>query len=381
MDRNKRQRKPAIEGDTSSLPCEIVYNILSRLPVKSLMRFQCICKPWHAVISDPEFAKTHFSLNPRQRLLCSDSSGSFYSIDYESSCPAYSRKYSREERILFQLKNDDSIDCEERIFFPLKKDPKTQVLCSCNGLVLLRLHDDKKYALWNPSTRAYKEFLCPYDIYFFSLWGLCYDSSNHDYKVVLIQFYDPRLLLVYNLKSNSWKKIREFPCSIIGGDKYGGVIMNGNLHWVVVKGSEDIKSRAIVCFDLIEDEFKEVPQPNFGVVKIKFHVNIMGGCLCVYRDMSLNEIEDRFEVWVMKEYGMENSWTKLFIIPRKRSLYHLKILCFTKKGEVVMAANKERLVIYNPKEKKFGNLMKLKGDTRVTLTAISYLDTLVSPSW
>ncbi|CAO1939192.1 unnamed protein product [Urochloa humidicola] len=42
-----------------SLPEDIIFDVLSWLPVRSLCRFRCVCKAWRAVISDPAFAATH----------------------------------------------------------------------------------------------------------------------------------------------------------------------------------------------------------------------------------------------------------------------------------------------------------------------------------
>jgi len=34
---------------------ELIFEILSRLPVQDLIRFMSVCKAWHAIISDPFF--------------------------------------------------------------------------------------------------------------------------------------------------------------------------------------------------------------------------------------------------------------------------------------------------------------------------------------
>lgn len=39
------------------LPLDVVANMLSRLSVRSLVRFRCVCKQWRSLISDPIFIK------------------------------------------------------------------------------------------------------------------------------------------------------------------------------------------------------------------------------------------------------------------------------------------------------------------------------------
>ncbi|TVU08415.1 hypothetical protein EJB05_41819, partial [Eragrostis curvula] len=52
-----------MEEDCSSisLPEEIIFDVLSWLPVKSLFRFRCVSKGWRALISFPAFIATHKS--------------------------------------------------------------------------------------------------------------------------------------------------------------------------------------------------------------------------------------------------------------------------------------------------------------------------------
>ncbi|MFS7913393.1 putative F-box domain-containing protein [Helianthus anomalus] len=46
---------------TVSFPGEIIGEILSRLPVKSILRFRSVSKPWLSLISTPSFTKLHFT--------------------------------------------------------------------------------------------------------------------------------------------------------------------------------------------------------------------------------------------------------------------------------------------------------------------------------
>ncbi|TKY47881.1 F-box/kelch-repeat protein [Spatholobus suberectus] len=45
---------------SDSLPLELVREILLRLPVRSVLRFKCVCKSWLSVVSD----QLIFTLNP-----------------------------------------------------------------------------------------------------------------------------------------------------------------------------------------------------------------------------------------------------------------------------------------------------------------------------
>ncbi|CAN6688566.1 unnamed protein product [Malus baccata var. baccata] len=46
---------------TSKIGQDLLVNILSTLPPKSLMRFKCVAKWWRALINDPRFVDKHLS--------------------------------------------------------------------------------------------------------------------------------------------------------------------------------------------------------------------------------------------------------------------------------------------------------------------------------
>ncbi|XP_021998407.1 putative F-box protein At4g21240 isoform X1 [Helianthus annuus] len=52
-----------------SFPKEIIEDILSRLPVKSILRFKSVSKPWLSLISAPSFHNLHSAVGSRTTAL------------------------------------------------------------------------------------------------------------------------------------------------------------------------------------------------------------------------------------------------------------------------------------------------------------------------
>ncbi|KAK3158046.1 hypothetical protein QOZ80_2AG0132210 [Eleusine coracana subsp. coracana] len=58
----RKHSKETTEGnDNPWLPEDIIFDVLSRLPVKQLRQFRCVSKGWRALISDPAFAAAQSS--------------------------------------------------------------------------------------------------------------------------------------------------------------------------------------------------------------------------------------------------------------------------------------------------------------------------------
>nr|XP_020188640.1 F-box protein At3g49450-like [Aegilops tauschii subsp. strangulata] len=52
---------PSTAGAVVSLPDEIIFDILTRVPVNSACRFRCVSHEWRALISSPDFVAAHKS--------------------------------------------------------------------------------------------------------------------------------------------------------------------------------------------------------------------------------------------------------------------------------------------------------------------------------
>lgn len=80
---------------------DIITNILSRLPVKSISRFRCVSKTWCKLLNNPHFIKTQLNhalqnnvfsllvLSLRMGASICDNNYDIYSVDYDSITSTY----------------------------------------------------------------------------------------------------------------------------------------------------------------------------------------------------------------------------------------------------------------------------------------------------
>jgi hypothetical protein len=68
MGLNKRKRcKRRQQQQQRTIPDELVFEILIRLPVKSLVRFKAVSRAWQATISDPFFIRAQLECSKRRQ--------------------------------------------------------------------------------------------------------------------------------------------------------------------------------------------------------------------------------------------------------------------------------------------------------------------------
>ncbi|XP_057455222.1 putative F-box protein At3g16210 [Lotus japonicus] len=302
-----------------SLPEELIQEILLRLPVKSLVRFKCVCKSWLSLISDPKFAKSHYDLasEPTYRFLfISTSDSQVQSIDIEASL----------------IDHDSPVLSTHVLPHPVSawSISNSRIYGSCRGFLLLN-YRQRDLLVWNPSTGAFKPIPYPHSN---SLYGFWYDASTDDYLVLFMKIpYAPDWktdIDIFSLKTNSWDQIEgfKFPYWITRARTEAGLLLNGALHWLVYSCDYDC---VIIAFDLIGRSLFEIPLP-YGIHTEDIegvHLRVMGDCLCLCNPNSSDRA--MAEIWMMKEYKVHSSWTKSFVLPTDNIPRNFFLpMCFTK---------------------------------------------------
>ncbi|KAL3507358.1 hypothetical protein ACH5RR_032740 [Cinchona calisaya] len=135
-----------------NFPHELLIEILSRVPVKSLMKFKCVSRTRLSLISNPHFIKTHL-INSLKKddfghhgliftVLPPNSDSHLKQCSLESAFDAAAAPSSAEVI---------------EIDYPLKNPYKSVwVVGSCDGLVCIAIEEDGQF-LWNPSIRKFKK--------------------------------------------------------------------------------------------------------------------------------------------------------------------------------------------------------------------------------
>ncbi|KAL4570290.1 hypothetical protein LXL04_025942 [Taraxacum kok-saghyz] len=349
----------ASEG-SFTIPPEIITNILYRLPAKSLGRFRCVSKDWLSLISEPQFIKIHQNTHNRSHLIFVSNLHPLYSLPihhHEAESPQEPTK------IRFETDNTS-----------------IALHGSCNGLVLLTTHHDFtcfQLVVLNPTTGEFLKSQNPVMksrtdfLEIEIMYGLGYDSVTDDYKVVIVSYFhnhgiippDNMSVHVHSLRTKTWKRITDSPYDHSYGMSLPGVFVNGFLHWIAKKNSDHLP--VIVAFNLADENFSELPSPNF---KIDCKLIALNGKLAVF-------MED--EVWLMNEYGVRESWTKILVLG---ILPKIEPMSFNYNGKVLFVKH-DQIYIYDIEERSFcksGNVSWSLKDLKVKG---SYIESLMSPNY
>ena len=112
------------------LPDELITEVLSFLPVRSLMRLKCVCKSWKTLISDSTFVKLHLKRSARIKHLA------IFSKAYK-----HSSKFSVS---LLRLLEDASVTITDNPYFQLKNHGYIYPIgctmdCSAYSVIFIKL--------------------------------------------------------------------------------------------------------------------------------------------------------------------------------------------------------------------------------------------------
>ncbi|XP_030462546.1 F-box/kelch-repeat protein At3g06240-like [Syzygium oleosum] len=217
--------------------------------------------------------------------------------------------------------------------------------------------------------------------------GFGYSDIINDYRIVRITYfhdnnegYMGRLeyeVQVYRLSTDMWRTV-EFNNGCELSD-LSTVSFNGNLHWIsiVADGDRCWCYGSIITFGVAAEVFNQIALPKSCLVGVTYdyvYLSVLNNSLVLLINHvdPRNQLNDTCYVWVMTEYGVAESWTKLHTLDLNEGVSRFH--GFTWSGELLMDTYQCELISWNPSM----GLTRLLS-TLGPLDLVTVVESLVSP--
>lgn len=241
------------------LPVDIILDILVRLPVKTLLRFKCVSKPWLSIISDPSFAGSVLA-----RSLARPAVTSLVSIS----------DLLQPESLLCQFfRLDHQTGLSTPIPLPdMPTGSHVEILESINGFICL--NDQDLTRVCNPTTREVAALPLTGPDFPANLQGeiesfavLGYDPASKQYKVLKtwILFVNSGGVFaahkVLTIGTNSWRTVDDCPIEFRWDDC---ICAAGAIH---IRTYNLMEKNIVVTFDVASEKFRMLLPPGGAVAR------------------------------------------------------------------------------------------------------------------
>ncbi|KAE8710273.1 Detected protein of unknown function [Hibiscus syriacus] len=352
------------------LPREVVVNILSRLPFTSLLSSKLVCRGWRTLIHDPFLISKHLD----------EAAGNDPSFILERNWPIPGQRYF----IDFSDHREGEVISKKLPAINYRTTPMYSI-DSCNGL--LCMHDaSRRVFICNPFTRLCIELpkLVKYPSLVGNL-GFGFHRTTKQYKVIQVVFRrqlrrvdssttstsissTQSEVQILTLGSPSWRSLGAIPYRFIHSKSKA--LVNGRFHWLT-KPNKNTTATLLISFDLETERFYEIPKPDChcGSDKCFRQLMVVRGCLSA--TAFHGNYGERLEFWVMKEYGVKESWIKEFSIgaycltpallqqeilnsgTNLRPNLFVRFLCVLRSDEILLEYKSKAILVYDPRSETF----------------------------
>ncbi|WVZ14046.1 hypothetical protein V8G54_011612 [Vigna mungo] len=336
---------------------DLILEILSWLPVKSIMRFRCVSTTWNSLIFNPDFVKLHLKRSSRnsQIILLEkkiEDRQCFSAVLHSLPCLIQNPTPSSAHSILLCPK------------------PYKYLFGSCNGLFSLHFSlstyecEEHLVCFFNPATkicslpspslRLNYGIGVQYDINF----GFGYHDLRNSYKVVAMVLdwsTQQTSVWVYCRGDVRWRHTIMTSPAFLTIDS-NGYFLNDTVNWLGHSSKES--KLQIFSYNLKNDTYGYLSVPEFVPTNSEFtSMGVLNGCLCV----SFDQERTVFVVLALKDVGNERCWSRLVSVSYETlniSPYYdyLRSLCMW--GDLLLLTYSQLwddydiIIIFNLKENK-----------------------------
>jgi F-box interacting protein len=275
----------------------ISFDILSRIPVKSLCRFRCVSKELYALIADPWFLAAHKSRTEPLLIVGSRQDNSLRLIDMDGSVV----------KVIGDVGSVCELICTSRdnLACVMTHTGDVKVIDLANGEVLVTLQ-------WKDG-----------------LWGFGHTIPSNVYKVVYINGDTYEILTVGD--SAGWRKMQLPPTSNISYCTIP-VVVNGVLHLML---TSQFDGNSVLSFNLANEEWNKGIKcpPSVDLQKCDPELRELNNSLCMVQPVFQGY--DRWtDIWLLTNPD-KSTWVKIYAIPLDSSsfsrLIPLRLSCDDRK--------------------------------------------------
>ncbi|CAH9121318.1 unnamed protein product [Cuscuta epithymum] len=322
--------------ENCKFPRELLIEILVKLPVKSLMRFKCVCKYLYDLIKKDHHLMHKFYEINREKY-------DYAVIEVETAARECTNK-------LFGLLNKDS-KCDEIIFTCLDiPGSVTRYVSCCDGMLCLILGKDDfdicslncysgdmnfNVLIWNPFIReinALPSVVVPDNppahvavtYLLFEAFGFGVSNSK-EWKVVMLWYfdYDPKdidftyeIVMVCSQDAGDgswrWRKIDALPN--VPAKSREDFYLRGKYYWRVDLEwcwNLSFSEEHLLWFDLDNEVFGMIQLPT---IRGRLSCTVMNETIALVRRCYQRNPLDHIEIWLMSETSGDIEWHKQWSI-------------------------------------------------------------------
>ncbi|XP_075645631.1 F-box/kelch-repeat protein At3g06240-like [Castanea sativa] len=160
---------------------------------------------------------------------------------------------------------------------------------------------------------------------------------------------------------------------------------NGVNHWLgffdnghINELGQNCDCEIILSFDMSREVFRIMRLPDEVMQRNKLF-SVFNDCLAfvIYKNYTMSMTEKYFDIWVMREYGVEDSWTKQFVVGPLLGI-HMP-LQFSENGMLLLVGDEGAIVLYNIGSKESRELQISEfPNSLIPIQAMIYVESLVS---
>ncbi|KAF8117409.1 hypothetical protein N665_0011s0125 [Sinapis alba] len=245
---------------------------------------------------------------------------------------------------------------------PFTLPPPTEPVCilHCRGIMCLTLEGNNDLAIWNPGSKEFTRIPMLKRGQTTHPLGFGYDQVSDDYKVVNIV---DRFTFIYSFKDKSWRE--SVPQDTFLDCKFKnrtGTAEDNCMYWIADRSHIKNKQNTIMCFDFVNEKYKELNLPMNSKQKFSSLLGVLRGdlyiiehypCLdndiCVWRQ---NSSDKNIKKW------HSNPWINMNKHIKEFKSFEVVFACIARNDEVfIMVKNTrngdEKVMVYDKTQEKF----------------------------